>query len=78
MPLSDSEAHRALRTVPEETPVLIRYNPHNPDQVHTLPSDNEEFPFKIWPLLITACAAGTATAESPNHRNTVVPSASYE
>jgi hypothetical protein len=49
VPLSDSEAHRALRSVPEDTPVLVRYNPHNPDQAHTLATDNEAFPFQIWP-----------------------------
>ena len=47
-PLSDSEAHRILRQLPEDTPVTIRYNPANPDQTHTLAADNERFPAKIW------------------------------
>ena len=49
VPLSDSEAHRLLRALPEDTSVIVRYNPHNPDQVHTLPIDNEDFPAPIWP-----------------------------
>ena len=47
--VSDSEAHRLLRALPEDTPVLVRYNPHNPDQVHTFPTDNKDFPIQIWP-----------------------------
>jgi hypothetical protein len=49
VPMSDSEAHRALRTVPEDTPLLVRYNPQNPDQTVTLAADNEDFPYKVWP-----------------------------
>ncbi len=49
VPVSDSEAHRLLRTLPEDTPVIIRYNPQNPDQAHTLPTDNPTFPTQIWP-----------------------------
>ena len=30
--MSDSEAHRALKLVPEDTPVQIRYNPTKPDR----------------------------------------------
>jgi hypothetical protein len=48
-PLSDSEAHRALRLVPEDTPVQVRYNPQNPDQTVTLPTDNPNFPIPLWP-----------------------------
>lgn len=48
-PMSDSEAHRALRLVPEDTAVNVRYNPANPDQTVTLPEDNAAFPFTIWP-----------------------------
>ena len=49
VPLSDSEAHRALRLLPEDTPVNVRYNPSNPDQNVALPADNAEFPVAIWP-----------------------------
>ena len=48
-PLSDSEGHRLLRQLPEDTPVTIRYNPANPDQSATLAADNPEFPAPIWP-----------------------------
>jgi hypothetical protein len=48
-PLSDGEAHRALRQLPEDTPVKIRYNPANPDQTIALPDDNPSFPIAIWP-----------------------------
>ena len=47
-PMSDSEAHRAIRNLTEELPVVIRYNPHNPDQTHTLAADNEDFPVALW------------------------------
>lgn len=49
-PVSDSEAHRLLHLVPEGTPVRIRFNPTNPDQTHTYPTDNPNFPFTIWPM----------------------------
>jgi len=50
VPLSDSEAHRMLRQLPEDTPVTVRYNPANPDQTHTLAGDNEgALPFVVWP-----------------------------
>ena len=48
-PLSDSEGHRLLRQLPEDTEVTIRYNPDNPDQTVTLPADNPGFPAAIWP-----------------------------
>jgi hypothetical protein len=48
-PLSDSEAHRALRQLSEDTPVQIRYNPQNPDENIGLPTDNPTFPILIWP-----------------------------
>ena len=48
-PMSDSEAHRALRILPEDTPVEIRYNPQNPDETATLATDNPNFPIAIWP-----------------------------
>ena len=47
-PLSDSEAHRMLRQLPEDTPVTVRYNPANPDQNVTLSTDNPKFPVGIW------------------------------
>jgi len=49
-PLSDSEAHRLLRQLPEDTPVTIRYNPANPDQTAALATDNQgHLPMTIWP-----------------------------
>ena len=49
-PMSDSEAHRALKLVPEDTEVTVRYNPANPDQTIALPEDNAGFPFTLWPV----------------------------
>ena len=49
MPLSDSEGHRLLRQLPEDTEVTVRYNPENPDQTVTLPADNPGFPAPLWP-----------------------------
>jgi hypothetical protein len=48
-PMSDSEAHRAVRLLPEDTPVQIRYNPEDPDQAVTFAADNPHFPIPIWP-----------------------------
>jgi hypothetical protein len=49
-PLSDSEAHRILTRVQEDTPVKVRYNPRDPNQTHTLETDNPgALPFPIWP-----------------------------
>ena len=48
-PLSDTEAHRLIRQLPEDTPIQVRYNPGNPDQNHTLSADNEgTLPVTIW------------------------------
>ena len=48
-PLSDTEAHRLIRQLPEDTPVQVRYNPANPDQNHTFATDNEgTLPVAIW------------------------------
>ena len=48
-PLSDTEAHRLIRQLPEDTPIQVRYNPGNPDQNHTLSTDNEgTLPVAIW------------------------------
>ena len=50
-PLSDTEAHRLVRNLPEDTPVTIRYNPANPDEAHALATDNEgSLPITIWPM----------------------------
>jgi len=50
LPLSDSEAHRLLSRILEDTPVEIRYNPADPNQSHALASDNPHaLPFDIWP-----------------------------
>jgi hypothetical protein len=47
--LSDSEAHRLLPRVLEDTPIEVRYNPADPNQTHTLASDNPgTLPFPIW------------------------------
>ncbi len=49
-PLSDTEAHRLIRQLPEDTPVQVRYNPANPDETHTLATDNQgSLPITIWP-----------------------------
>lgn len=48
-PLSDTEAHRLLRQLPEDTPVQVRYNPANPDETHTFAADNEgTLPITVW------------------------------
>jgi hypothetical protein len=50
LPLSDSEAHRLLSRIQEDTPIQVRYNPEDPNQTHTLASDNPNaLPFEIWP-----------------------------
>jgi hypothetical protein len=49
MPMSDSEAHRLLSRIQEDTPIQVRYNPQDPNQTHTLASDNPNaLPFTIW------------------------------
>jgi hypothetical protein len=48
-PLSDSEAHRLLSRIQEDTPIQVRYNPQDPNQTHTLATDNPNaLPFVIW------------------------------
>lgn len=48
-PLSDTEAHRLIRKLPEDAPVQVRYNPAYPDDNHTLATDNEgTLPITIW------------------------------
>jgi len=50
-PLSDTEAHRLIRQLPEDTLVQVRYNPANPDQNHTFATDNQgTLPITIWPF----------------------------
>jgi len=47
--LSHSEASRLIPQIPEGTLVRVRYNPQDPDQNHTLASDNEgRLPVDIW------------------------------
>jgi hypothetical protein len=47
--VSDSEGHRLLRTLPEDTPVQVRYNPQNPDQTCVFARDNQgALPITIW------------------------------
>ncbi len=48
VPLSDSEAHRLLRLLPEDTEINVRYNPANLDETATLPGDNPGFAMTIW------------------------------
>lgn len=49
VPLSDTEAHRLIRQLPEDTPVQVRYNPANPDETHVLAQDNEgALPIQLW------------------------------
>ncbi len=50
-PLSDSEAHRLLRQLPEDLDLNIRYDPANPDRAVALPTDNPDFPTPLWPSL---------------------------
>ncbi len=47
--LSDSEAHRLLRSVKEDFAINVRYDPQNPDHNAAFPGDNPGFPFPIWP-----------------------------
>jgi hypothetical protein len=48
-PMSDSEAHRMIAQLAEDTPVNVRYNPAHPDDNHTLTADNPNaLPFPIW------------------------------
>ena len=48
--MSDSEAHRALRLLPEDMPVVVRYNTQDPDQAVVFPADNPGFPVPLWPV----------------------------
>ena len=47
--LSFSEASRLIPQITEGTLVRVRYNPHDPDQNHTLAADNEDLlPVAVW------------------------------
>ena len=48
--MSDSEAHRALRLLPEDMLVVVRYNAQDPDQAVVFPADNPGFPVLLWPV----------------------------
>ena len=49
--LSYSEASRLIPQIPEGTLIRVRYNPQDPDQNHTLASDNEGLlPVAVWSL----------------------------
>lgn len=46
---SDSQARRLAASLPEDTPVAVRYNPCNPDEVAVLAEDNRDrLPFQVW------------------------------
>jgi len=47
---SDSEGRRIQRALAEDMPIVVRYNPQNPDEGCVLRSDNDgTLPFTIWP-----------------------------
>lgn len=47
---SDSEGRRIQRALVEDMPLVVRYNPQNPDEGCVLQSDNEgTLPFTVWP-----------------------------
>ena len=47
--LSFSEASRLIPQITEGTLVRVRYNPHDPDQSHTLAGDNQGLlPVAVW------------------------------
>lgn len=46
---SDSQARRLAAALAEDTPVAVRYNPVNPDEVAVLAEDNrDKLPFAVW------------------------------
>jgi hypothetical protein len=46
---SQGEARRLMKQVPEGTPITVRYNPTNPDEVCVLSGDNAgAFPMELW------------------------------
>jgi hypothetical protein len=46
--LSDGEARRLEKQVPEGTRIIVRYNPANPDEGCALARDNADLAFAIW------------------------------
>jgi len=49
VPCSEGEARRMMKQVDEGTPVTVRYNPGNPDEVCVLAADNVGvLPVGIW------------------------------
>jgi hypothetical protein len=49
VPGSQGEARRLMKQVPEGTPITVRYNPVNPDEVCVLAADNVgALPVEVW------------------------------
>jgi hypothetical protein len=47
---SDSEGRRIQRSLAEDMPIVVRYNPANPDEGCVLAEDNVgTLPFTVWP-----------------------------
>ncbi len=47
---SDSEGRRIQRELAEDMPIVVRYNPANPDEGCVLAEDNAgTLPFTVWP-----------------------------
>jgi hypothetical protein len=47
---SDSEGRRIQRSLAEDMPINVHYNPANPDETCVLPADNHgSLPFAVWP-----------------------------
>lgn len=47
---SDSEGRRIQRDLVEDMPIVVRYNPANPDEACVLAEDNlRTLPFTVWP-----------------------------
>jgi hypothetical protein len=47
---SDSEGRRIMRALVDDSPIVVRYNPQNPDEACVLQIDNEgTLPFTVWP-----------------------------
>ena len=47
VPMSDSEAYRALRDTAKTEPVTVLYNALNPDEAHVLGHNNLQGPLAI-------------------------------
>lgn len=49
-PLSHSEASRLIPQIADGTVIRVRYNPQNPDENHTLATDNDDIvTVRVWP-----------------------------